>query len=92
MNKTPPIASLTLLLFASLTNAIVAGESRPNVLMILVDDLKPVLGCYGDPVAKTPNLDALAAVIIVERWLNEPAARTSIEPSSSNSTSTVEPT
>ena len=38
------------------------------------------------------NLDALAAVIIVERWLNEPAARTSIEPSSSNSTSIVEPT
>lgn len=32
----------------------------PNVLMILVDDLKPALGCYGDPVAKTPNLDALA--------------------------------
>ena len=31
------------------------------------------------------NLDALAAVIIVERWLNEPAARTSIEVVSSNS-------
>ena len=33
---------------------------RPNVLMILVDDLKPALGCYGDPMAKTPNIDALA--------------------------------
>ena len=31
------------------------------------------------------NLDALAAVIIVERWLNEPAARTSIDPVASNS-------
>ena len=30
------------------------------------------------------NLDALAAVIIVERWLNEPAARTSIDQVSSN--------
>jgi iduronate 2-sulfatase len=32
-----------------------------NVLMICVDDLKPVLGCYGDKFAKTPNLDRLAA-------------------------------
>ena len=42
------------------------------------------------------NLDALAAVIIVERWLNEPAARTLIDPASRNSytnhTSDVEPT
>ncbi|MEZ6100928.1 MAG: sulfatase [Pirellulaceae bacterium] len=34
---------------------------RPNVLMILVDDLKPNLGCYGDSLAHTPNIDALAA-------------------------------
>lgn len=33
---------------------------RPNVLLLLVDDLKPSMGCYGDPLAKTPNLDALA--------------------------------
>jgi iduronate 2-sulfatase len=41
-----------------------ANESQPkrfNVLMICVDDLKPILGCYGDPIAKTPNLDRLAA-------------------------------
>ncbi len=37
-----------------------AGD-RPNVLMILVDDLKPALGCYGDVVARTPHLDRLAA-------------------------------
>lgn len=34
---------------------------KPNVLLILVDDLKPALGCYGDPHAKTPHIDALAA-------------------------------
>jgi iduronate 2-sulfatase len=34
---------------------------RPNVLLILVDDLKPALGCYGDVAAKTPNIDRLAA-------------------------------
>lgn len=39
-------------------NALAADS--PNVLLILVDDLKPALGCYGDPFAKTPNIDALA--------------------------------
>lgn len=41
------------------TRAAPATE-RPNVLLILVDDLKPALGCFGDPVARTPHLDALA--------------------------------
>ncbi|QDU57333.1 sulfatase [Aeoliella mucimassa] len=35
--------------------------SSPNVLLICVDDLKPTLGCYGDPLAQTPNIDRLAA-------------------------------
>ena len=30
------------------------------MLLIVVDDLKPALGCYGDKSAKTPNIDALA--------------------------------
>lgn len=34
---------------------------RPNVLFIVIDDLRPQLGCYGDTVAVTPNLDRLAA-------------------------------
>lgn len=38
-----------------------ALAARPNVLLILVDDLKPALGCYGDPAAKTPNIDRLTA-------------------------------
>jgi arylsulfatase A-like enzyme len=39
------------------------GPTQPkyNVLLIGVDDLRPVLGCYGNTVAKTPHLDALAA-------------------------------
>ena len=38
-----------------------ATTNRPNVVFIAVDDLKPVLGCYGDKLAKTPNIDKLAA-------------------------------
>ena len=41
--------------------ATAAGSPRPNVLLICVDDLKPLLGCYGDPIVKSPNLDRLAA-------------------------------
>ena len=33
---------------------------KPNVLMILVDDLKPALGCYEDQFSRTPHLDELA--------------------------------
>ena len=36
------------------------GAERPNVLMICVDDLKPILGCYGDTIVKSPNIDRLA--------------------------------
>ena len=38
-----------------------ATPERRNVLLILSDDLANLLGCYGDPLAKTPNLDKLAA-------------------------------
>jgi len=38
-----------------------AETSRPNVLLIAVDDLNPLLGCYGGPLVKSPHLDRLAA-------------------------------
>lgn len=31
-----------------------------NVLLACVDDLKPAIGCYVDPLAKTPHIDRLA--------------------------------
>jgi iduronate 2-sulfatase len=52
------LSQFLLLLFCF--NASAHAAERPNVLLILVDDLKPTLGCYGDSVAKTPNMDQLA--------------------------------
>ncbi len=53
---------LLLLLLLTVLNPLQANaKGKPlNVLLICVDDLKPVLGCYGDSVAKTPAIDALA--------------------------------
>lgn len=53
------IRSLVFLL--PLLPLVLFSAERPNILLICVDDLKPVLGCYGDAFAKTPHLDRLAA-------------------------------
>lgn len=47
------------LLIAALATPGLAAE-KPNVLFLVADDFRTDLGCYGS-VAKTPNLDALAA-------------------------------
>lgn len=51
----------SLLLFCVTLVSLTFAAERPNVLFIAVDDLKPMMGCYGNPLAKTPNLDRLAA-------------------------------
>ena len=43
----------------------VAASRRPNVLFIAVDDLRPMLGCYWNAQAVTPQLDAFARTGIV---------------------------
>ena len=62
--KHPGRSILTALLLAPLA-ALHAADPSPakkaNVLFIAVDDLKPLLGCYGTSWIKTPNIDRLAA-------------------------------
>src|SRR5687768_17457528 len=39
----------------------VASAAAKNVVVFVADDMGITAGCYGDRVAKTPHLDALAA-------------------------------
>jgi iduronate 2-sulfatase len=54
--------ALSLIFFLNCATGRTFGDetSRPNVLMIFIDDLRPSLGCYNDSIAKTPNIDQLA--------------------------------
>lgn len=62
MSRPILLAALLCLVAHSLTSkAVLAAEKRPNVLFLISDDLNNMLGCYGDPQVKTPNIDRLAA-------------------------------
>ena len=45
----------------AIPNLNVTAQGRYNVLFIMVDDLRPLLGCYGHSEMHTPNIDRLAA-------------------------------
>lgn len=45
-----------------------AAENRPNILWIYIEDQNPWFSSYGEKLAQTPNMDALArAGVLFER-------------------------
>jgi uncharacterized sulfatase len=68
---------------AMATEAVAGTTDRPNILWITSEDHGPHLGCYGDPVASTPNVDRLASkgMRYTHAWSNAPVcapARTTL--------------
>ncbi len=55
------LLALLFVLFTQVRLWAVTGVKPVNVLMIAVDDLKPTLGCYGDTLVFSPNIDSLAS-------------------------------
>ena len=58
------VRSVLRVLLAGLLMAVAAplfAAEKFNVLFVVSDDLCPRLGCYGDPLVKSPNIDRLAA-------------------------------
>jgi arylsulfatase A-like enzyme len=70
-----------LAIFSALLPATSGAADRPHLLWITAEDLSPALGCYGDPDAITPNLDAFAKEAV--RYTNAFAAAPVCSPSRS---------
>jgi iduronate 2-sulfatase len=54
------LSAVTILLLATYWAGSLTA-SRPHVLFIAIDDLRPELGCYGNTEVKSPNIDRIAS-------------------------------
>jgi arylsulfatase A-like enzyme len=67
MHRTTPLRFRLFILFVTLAGLLTApagahaAAPKKNVLFLIADDLNTMLGAYGDPLARTPNIDKLAA-------------------------------
>lgn len=52
--------AVAVVVFQCLESPAAKPSNVRNILFIAIDDLKPVLGCYGDTRVKSPNIDRLA--------------------------------
>lgn len=61
-----PIRILSMVLVISLTTLIISCKKdnipdKPNIVLILVENISTEIKCYGDPYVSTPNVDELAS-------------------------------
>jgi arylsulfatase A-like enzyme len=61
MNRSNIKNFLPAALLIATSSCITQPEQKPNVLFIIVDDLRPTLGCFGFPDVKSPSIDQLAS-------------------------------
>lgn len=52
---------LTGVFFISFVSSQLWAAGRPNVLLLVIDDMDPDFGCYGNTLTHTPNIDTLAS-------------------------------
>lgn len=64
--KTSRLILLSCFWLLNLSSASLFSAER-NIIFFITDDGSPTLGCYGDPVARTPAIDAIAADGVVFR-------------------------
>lgn len=81
--RLPVALSFVLTFTAGWLAATASAADRPNLLWLTSEDHGPQMGCYGDKLARTPHVDALAAkgMIFQRAWSNAPVcapARTTI--------------
>ncbi|KXX72023.1 sulfatase [Flammeovirga sp. SJP92] len=50
----------TLMLLLLLALSTIAQNQRPNIVWITFEDMSPLLACYGDSTAHTPNINSLS--------------------------------
>lgn len=69
-------SKVALLSFSCLYIPSLWAQERINVLFIVVDDLRPELGCYGSDAVITPHIDALAnhSVVFQNAYCNVPVS------------------
>ena len=77
------ILGSALLIVSFATAHLIAAPALPNILWLTSEDHGPEMGCYGDQLARTPHVDALAAkgMLFKKAWSNAPVcapARTAI--------------
>lgn len=66
------------LLIGAVTSCIAGNheEKKPNILLLIADDLRPELGCYGIDKIQTPHIDSLAnqSVLFNNAYCNIPVS------------------